>query len=106
MKYFPLIWAQLFRSRTRTLLTLLSVITAFMLFGMLDAVRVAFNQLSGKPAAPKLRVAQLEPVRSILEEELDAVWANRKPAKEALDHAVARASSALRAFSDGRAKRK
>lgn len=70
------------------------------------AVRVAFNQLSGKPAAPKLRVAQLEPVRSILEEELDAVWANRKPAKEALDHAVARASSALRAFSDGRAKRK
>ena len=25
MKYFPLIWAQLFRSRTRTLLTLLSV---------------------------------------------------------------------------------
>ena len=43
MKYFPLIWAALFRSRTRTLLTLLSVTTAFLLFGMLDSVRVAFT---------------------------------------------------------------
>jgi putative ABC transport system permease protein len=43
MKYLHLIWAALFRSKTRTLLTLLSVIAAFLLFGMLDAVRVAFN---------------------------------------------------------------
>ena len=43
MKYLSLVWAQLFRSRTRTLLTLLSVVTAFLLFGMLDSVRVAFN---------------------------------------------------------------
>jgi putative ABC transport system permease protein len=43
MKYLPLIWAALFRSKTRTLLTLLSVVTAFLLFGMLDSVRVAFN---------------------------------------------------------------
>ena len=34
MKYFSLIWAQLFRSRTRTLFTLLSVVTAFLLFGI------------------------------------------------------------------------
>ena len=50
MKYFHLIWAALFRSKTRTLLTLLSVVAAFMLFGMLDSVRVAFNsggQVSG-----------------------------------------------------------
>ncbi len=39
MKYFSLVWAQLFRSRTRTLLTLLSVVAAFLLFGMLDSVR-------------------------------------------------------------------
>ena len=43
MKYLSLVWAQLFRSKTRTLLTLLSVVTAFLLFGMLDSVRVAFN---------------------------------------------------------------
>ena len=43
MKYLHLVWAALFRSRTRTLLTLLSVTTAFLLFGMLDSVRVAFN---------------------------------------------------------------
>jgi putative ABC transport system permease protein len=43
MKYLHLIWAALFRSKTRTLLTLLSVVAAFLLFGMLDAVRVAFN---------------------------------------------------------------
>ena len=50
MKYLHLIWAALFRSKTRTLLTLLSVVAAFLLFGMLDSVRVAFNsggQVSG-----------------------------------------------------------
>ena len=43
MKYLHLIWAALFRSKTRTFLTLLSVVAAFLLFGMLDSVRVAFN---------------------------------------------------------------
>jgi putative ABC transport system permease protein len=43
VKYLHLIWAALFRSKTRTFLTLLSVVTAFLLFGMLDSVRVAFN---------------------------------------------------------------
>ena len=49
MKYFHLIWAALFRRKTRTILTLMSVLAAFLLFGMLDAVRVAFN--SGGDAA-------------------------------------------------------
>ncbi|MFD0738851.1 ABC transporter permease [Lysobacter koreensis] len=43
MKYLHLIWAALFRSKTRTSLTLLSVVTAFLLFGLLDSVRMAFN---------------------------------------------------------------
>lgn len=43
MKYFHLIWAALFRRKTRTMLTLLSVLTAFLLFGLLDGVRTAFN---------------------------------------------------------------
>jgi putative ABC transport system permease protein len=44
MKYLHLIWAALFRRKTRTILTLISIITAFLLFGMLDAVRTSFNQ--------------------------------------------------------------
>lgn len=43
MKYLPLLWAALQRKKARTLLTLFSVVAAFTLFGMLDAVRVAFN---------------------------------------------------------------
>ncbi|HEY4146237.1 ABC transporter permease [Pinirhizobacter sp.] len=44
MKYLHLVWAALFRRKTRTILTLVSIITAFVLFGMLDAVRTSFNQ--------------------------------------------------------------
>ena len=44
MKYFHLIWAGLFRRKTRTFLTLVSILAAFLLFGMLDAVRTSFNQ--------------------------------------------------------------
>ena len=49
MKYFHLIWAALFRRKTRTILTLVSIIAAFVLFGLLDAVRVSFND-AGKSA--------------------------------------------------------
>lgn len=49
MKYFHLIWAALFRRKTRTVLTLMSVLAAFVLFGLLDGVRVAFT--SGGDAA-------------------------------------------------------
>ncbi|WP_025878345.1 ABC transporter permease [Stenotrophomonas indicatrix] len=57
MKYFSLVWAQLFRSRTRTLLTLLSVVAAFLLFGMLDSVRVAFSSGGSVEGANRLVVA-------------------------------------------------
>jgi putative ABC transport system permease protein len=57
MKYFSLILASLFRSRTRTLLTLLSVVAAFLLFGMLDSVRVAFNSGNSVDGANRLIVA-------------------------------------------------
>jgi putative ABC transport system permease protein len=50
MKYLHLIWAALFRRKTRTILTLISIITAFLLFGMLDAVRTAFDS-GGKSLA-------------------------------------------------------
>ncbi len=38
MKYFPLIWAGIWRKRTRTVFTLLSVVVAFLLFGLLQGV--------------------------------------------------------------------
>ncbi|MGH8106677.1 MAG: ABC transporter permease, partial [Arenimonas sp.] len=44
MKYFHLIWASLFRKKTRTILTLLSIIVAFLLFGLLSALIIAFNR--------------------------------------------------------------
>jgi putative ABC transport system permease protein len=44
MKYLHLVWASLFRRKTRTFLTLVSIIAAFLLFGLLDAVRTSFNQ--------------------------------------------------------------
>lgn len=69
MKYFHLIWAALLRSKTRTLLTLLSVVAAFLLFGMLDAVRVAFNSSANVAGydrlvvASRLSITQMLPVR-------------------------------------------
>lgn len=42
MRYLPLVWAALFRRKARTLFTLLSVLAAFLLFGLLDSVRDAF----------------------------------------------------------------
>ena len=44
MKYMHLIWASLFRRKLRTILTLVSIVAAFLLFGLLDAVRTSFNQ--------------------------------------------------------------
>jgi len=54
VKYLPLLWAQLFRKRTRTILTLLSVLIAFLLFGLLHAVQTAFE--SGADAADARRL--------------------------------------------------
>lgn len=44
MKYLHLVWASLFRRKTRTFLTLVSILAAFLLFGLLDAVRTSFVQ--------------------------------------------------------------
>ena len=77
MKYFHLIWAALFRSKTRTLLTLLSVVVAFLLFGMLDSVRVAFNsggQVSGANrmvTSSRLSITQMLPYS--LDAQIDAI---------------------------------
>jgi putative ABC transport system permease protein len=50
VKYFHLVWGALFRSKTRTLFTLLSVLAAFLLFGLLNSVQSAFANASGSVA--------------------------------------------------------
>jgi putative ABC transport system permease protein len=55
MKYFPLIWATLWRRKTRTILTLLSIVVAFLLFGVLETVDYAFaHPGAGGAGADKL----------------------------------------------------
>ncbi len=56
----------------------------------LIALKVAYAQLHGNSFAPLARVSQNERLHVIVEEELESVWANKKPAKEALDNAVTR----------------
>src|SRR5262245_56042421 len=43
MKYLPLIWSNVWRRRIRTTFTLLSIFIAFLLFGIVMAVRSAFT---------------------------------------------------------------
>src|SRR5262249_33473296 len=43
VKYLPLIWTALWRRRARTVLTFLSILVAFALFGLLDTVRSTFR---------------------------------------------------------------
>jgi putative ABC transport system permease protein len=78
MKYLHLIWAQLFRRKTRTLLTLVSIIAAFLLFGLLDAVRTSFAQ-AGQSAngAQRLqtgsRLSFIQPLPQSLEAQIARV---------------------------------
>lgn len=66
MKFLPLLWAQLFRKKTRTLLTLSSVLVAFLLFGLLQAVQVAFESGADTADAKRLlttaRYSIIEPL--------------------------------------------
>jgi putative ABC transport system permease protein len=42
MKYWPLLWSALWRRKTRTIFTMMSIIVAFLLFGMLETIDYAF----------------------------------------------------------------
>jgi putative ABC transport system permease protein len=45
MKYLPLIWAGLWRKKTRTILTFLSVVVAFVLFGLISGISGGFDHM-------------------------------------------------------------
>jgi putative ABC transport system permease protein len=61
MKYLHLIWSALFRRKTRTLFTLLSVLAAFLLFGLLNSVREAFAN-AGQSVAGASRMITISKV--------------------------------------------
>ena len=63
-----------------------------------EVLRLTVQRLSDKKyvsAAKPKAVFGMSRVRAILHEELEAVWANLKPAKEALDTAVRRGNTVL-----------
>ncbi len=57
MKFISLIWAALFRKPVRSLLTLLSIFVAFLLFGLLQSASIAFSQGISFSGADRLAVA-------------------------------------------------
>jgi putative ABC transport system permease protein len=61
VKYLHLIWSALFRRKTRTFFTLLSVLAAFLLFGLLNSVRDAFAN-AGQSAAGATRLISISKV--------------------------------------------
>jgi putative ABC transport system permease protein len=56
MRFLPLIWTSLGRRKVRTLLTLLSIVVAFILYGYLSAIGRALNQGVSMAGADRLMV--------------------------------------------------
>lgn len=85
MSSFGLIWAMLWRSRTRTVLTLLSLVAAFLLLGLLQAANALFNGDTINLSAPVLitqsRVSFTSPLPMRLMPQIEAV-----PGVESVSH--------------------
>ena len=56
MKYLPLIWAGLWRKPIRTVLTLLSIVVAFTLFGLAHGVMAGLDALINQMSDTRLRI--------------------------------------------------
>ena len=75
MKYFQLIWTGLWRKKVRTIFTMLSIIVAFLLFGMLQGINTTFKQLVNQgrlnvlvttnPAGLPLPLADLSQIQNV-----------------------------------------
>ena len=61
------------------------------------SLQVAYASLKGNGSKPAVRVANIDPVRIIANEELEAAFADTKPPKAALDAAVSRGNAVLNA---------
>jgi putative ABC transport system permease protein len=75
MKFFRLVWTGLWRKKARTIFTVLSIVVAFLLFGMLQGIDTSFNQLSDQgrlnvlvtrnPAGLPLPLADLSRIQAV-----------------------------------------
>ena len=85
MKYFPLLWATLWRRKARTIFTLLALTAAFMLLGLLQAAQSLFSGGSLNLNAPILivqsRVSFTSPLPMRLLPQLEAI-----PEVESVSH--------------------
>ena len=57
MKYFPLLWAGIWRKRSRAVLMLLQIIAAFLLFGLLQGLNSGVKQVIAKTHSDRLYIA-------------------------------------------------
>jgi putative ABC transport system permease protein len=77
MKYFPLLWAGLWRKRTRTIFTILSVIVAFLLFGLLQGVDAWLDNAVADSHVNRLyttsRISFVEPLPSSYLQRIESV---------------------------------
>ena len=77
MSYPYLVWANLKRRKLRTLLTVLSILVAFVLFGFLAAIRVAFNAGVDVAGADRLfvrhKVTLILPLPESYEQRIEAI---------------------------------
>jgi putative ABC transport system permease protein len=77
MKFFPLIWTSLWRKKARTIFTLLSIMIAFLLFGLLQGVNAWLNAFGTGSNANRLyvvsRVSQIQPLPSAYLHQIQAV---------------------------------
>ena len=68
MKFFPLIWASLWRKKARTIFTLLSITIAFLLFGLLQGINTWMSSFGAGSNANRLyvvsRISELQPLPS------------------------------------------
>ena len=69
-KFLPLVFASLWRKPTRTLLTTLSLVTAFLLFGVLDPIAQLFESGTGAATnrlvvSPRQSISDMLPVRYV-----------------------------------------
>jgi putative ABC transport system permease protein len=82
MKFLPVIWRNLMRRKVRTIVTMLSIFVAFLLFGMLMAIRAAFTM--GVEVAGAERLMMIHKVSII--QPLPLSYANRiKPVEGVTD---------------------
>jgi putative ABC transport system permease protein len=77
VKFFPLIWTSLWRKKARTIFTLLSIVIAFLLFGLLQGVNAWLNAFGSGSNANRMyvvsRVSQVQPLPSAYLHQIEQV---------------------------------